>query len=186
MLVGLQEGLLHYVFGIFAVLGDVLRQPEYALFVAAYQRFKRANVASLRRIHQRAFIIGWSGNGCECAGLRGIRWHEAQIVWDVRISRTVILDIRGQIKSWIAAVRGRKIDSAPWKASVNYPTNQGFTKKFLTQSWALRFYGLQHPPIVKRRLRWRQAVKSNSKPLSALAVVLAFAALWAYPQTAHA
>src|SRR5205807_10667376 len=57
MLERLQEGILHHVLGVFAVLGDVLRQVEDLGLVAVHQLFKSRDVARLGGSHQDRFVV---------------------------------------------------------------------------------------------------------------------------------
>ena len=72
MLVGFQERFLHHVFGVFAILGDVLRQPEDLAFIAAQPAFQmqkcrlilRRRQANLRRLSLPARVAA-------CAAVKG-------------------------------------------------------------------------------------------------------------------
>ena len=57
MLEGLQERLLHGVFGVFAVLGDVLGEAEDLALVAAHQGFEGGDVARFRGRDQGGLVV---------------------------------------------------------------------------------------------------------------------------------
>jgi hypothetical protein len=53
LLIRLQERILHYVFGVFAVLRNVLRNPEDLPLVLAHQRVVRRHIAGADLCYQR-------------------------------------------------------------------------------------------------------------------------------------
>jgi hypothetical protein len=58
--VGFQERFLHYIFRVFPVLRDVLRNPEDVAIIAANQFFKRRVVAPFGCLYERQLFANWS------------------------------------------------------------------------------------------------------------------------------
>src|SRR5262249_5587083 len=54
--VGLQERILHHVFRVFAVLRDVLRDPEYVTVVPSNELFEGCDVTGLGSLYQRHLV----------------------------------------------------------------------------------------------------------------------------------
>ncbi len=68
MLVSLHERLLQHIFGVFAVLRDMLRQAENPAFIPTHQFGKSASIAFARLSEKNAFVgSGLAGNGHERA-----------------------------------------------------------------------------------------------------------------------
>jgi hypothetical protein len=57
VLEGFEESLLHGVFGVFAILGDVLREAENLALVTAHESFERVDVACLRGSYEDRLVI---------------------------------------------------------------------------------------------------------------------------------